>query len=441
MEKGSYGPTGYAWYVVVVLTIAYVFSFMDRQILNLLVEPIRHDLQISDTQMSLLMGFSFAIFYTLFGIPLGRMADSKSRRAIITTGLVFWSMMTGFCGLAQKFWQFLLLRMGVGVGEATLSPSAYSMIADYFPPEKRATAISVYSMGIYLGAGLAFILGGVMVRLTAGYTSMTLPLVGTVRPWQSIFFLLGFLGLAFALLMFTVREPVRKGIRFLDGKNSTVPLHEVIAYMRSNAKSFLCHNLGFALLAFSGYGMYAWVPTFFIRKHGWDASQAGAVFGISVALCGATGIVTGGKLSDWLLKRGYSDANMRVGLIGTLCFLPFGLLYPIVPSGTYAALLLIPALFCASMPFGVAPAAIQEMMPNPMRGQASAIYLFIVNLIGLGLGPTAVAMITDYVFHNDYAIHYSLLLVTAVAAIGSALLLWIGLKPYVRSVNRQRAWV
>jgi MFS family permease len=158
-EHDDFPSPGYAWYVVAVLTIAYVFSFIDRQIMNFLVGPIRRDLGISDTQISLLMGLSFAMFYTLFGIPLGRLADTRSRRGIISIGIAVWSLMTVACGMTRNFWQLALTRMGVGVGEAALSPAAYSLIADYFPPTRRATAMSVYSMGIYVGAGLSSILG------------------------------------------------------------------------------------------------------------------------------------------------------------------------------------------------------------------------------------------------------------------------------------------
>ncbi|MGH8561818.1 MAG: MFS transporter, partial [Nevskiales bacterium] len=204
-QQGKPQSLGYAWYVVAVLMVAYVFSFIDRQILNLLVGPIRRDLGISDTQMSLLMGFSFALFYTICGIPLGRLADSKSRRTIIAVGIFFWSIMTAACGTARHYWQFFLYRMGVGVGEATLSPSAYSLIADYFPREVRATAISVYSMGIYIGSGLAFLLGGLVIKF-AGQAEVVLPVVGATRPWQLIFFMLGIAGILFTFAMYTVRE-------------------------------------------------------------------------------------------------------------------------------------------------------------------------------------------------------------------------------------------
>ena len=178
-QDETYPSESYAWYVVGVLTLAYIFSFIDRQILNMMVGPIMRDLKITLTQMSLLQGFSFAVFYTFFGIPLGRLADTKSRRMIIIGGITFWSLMTAGCGLAQRYWQLMLMRMGVGVGEASLSPSAYSLIADYFRPEKRATANGVYGMGIYLGTGIATILSGLVVEYTSGVERIVLPMVAT----------------------------------------------------------------------------------------------------------------------------------------------------------------------------------------------------------------------------------------------------------------------
>lgn len=445
-EESPYPSTGYAWYVVGVLTLVYIFSFIDRQILNLLVSPIRRDLGISDTQMSLLMGFSFAIFYTFFGIPLGRLADSRSRRSIIAVGFIFWSIMTAGCGLAKNFVQMLLLRMGVGVGEASLSPAAYSLITDYFPKERRATAISVYSMGIYIGSGMAFLLGGTIVGMASGQDVWHLPVIGATRPWQVIFFIVGLPGVLLALLMYTIKEPIRRDVRLnlaADGttKQTQVPLKEVYDYILKNRTTFICHTVGFALLSFSSYGSTSWIPEFYKRVHGWSVSRAGIVYGLIVMIFSTLGVVAGGRLADWMAARGHRDATMRVGVIVSAAWFPFGLLYPIVPSDTLSITLLIPAAFLASAPFGVAPAAIQQIMPNGMRGQASAIYLFVVNLIGLGLGPTAVALTTDYVFRNDNAVNYSLLIVATIAHIASTLLLWFGLKPFRESLDRLKQWM
>jgi MFS family permease len=444
-QEEPYPPRGYAWYVVGVLTFVYIFSFIDRQILNLLVRPIRRDLGITDFQMSLLMGFSFALFYTLFGIPLGRLADSRSRRSIIAVGFAVWSVMTAGCGLARNFVQMLLLRVGVGVGEAALSPAAYSIITDYFPPKRRATAISVYSMGIYIGSGVAFIVGGLVAGLASTQQTWELPIVGATRPWQVVFFIVGLPGVLLSLLVYTVREPVRRGIKTLmtaDGKTrvAKAPMSEVVAYLKQNRRTLLCHNVGFGLLSFSSYGSSAWVPTFFVRNHGWSEAQAGQVYGWIVAIASTIGIVVGGRLADWMVERGYKDATMRVGLIVALAWLPFGLVYPVVPNAYWAAALLVPAAFLASAPFGVSAAAIQQMMPNSMRGQASAIYLFTINLIGLGLGPSAVAAATDFVFEDDQAVRYSLVSVATFAHLGSATLLWAGLKPFLASLERLKQW-
>lgn len=435
-NNNGYPSNLYAWTTVVILMIAYVLSFIDRQILNLLVEPIRRDLVISDTQMSLLMGLSFALFYTVCGIPLGRLADTKSRRGLIAVGVLFWSAATAACGMAKLYWQFLICRIGVGVGEAALSPAAYSLIADSFPPERRATAISVYSMGVYLGSGIAFLLGGLVIKFASAQGDVILPVIGHVRPWQLIFLILGAAGVLFTLLMLAVREPARRGV----GAGVAVPLAEVGRYIRNNRRTVLCHNFGFAGLAFAGYGSGAWIPTFYIRTYGWDAGQVGIVYGSIVAVFGCLGIVFGGRLADWMSKRGRSDANMRVGLIAAIGALPFVVSFPLLDNAVMVSVLMAPTVFFLSMPFGVAPAAIQEIMPNSMRGQASAIYLFVITLIGLGLGPTAVALVTDFVFASDQALRYSLLIVTAIAVVSSIVLLWMGLKPYRESLQRLQQW-
>lgn len=445
VAEEPYPAAGYAWYVVGVLTLVYVFSFIDRQILNLLVRPIRRDLVITDFQMSLLMGPAFALFYTLFGIPLGRLADSKSRRTIIAIGFAFWSLFTAVCGLARNFWQMLLARVGVGVGEGALSPAAYSILADYFPPQRRATAISVYSMGIYIGSGVANVLGATAIAFFMARPYWELPVVGAVRGWQVVFFVVGLPGVWLALLMYTVREPVRRGMKMLqaaDGKMKAaqIPLPEVIAYLKLNWKTFACHNVGFALLSFSSYGTSAWVPSMFVRNHGWSEAKIGFWYGVIVAVFGALGISAGGWYADRMAKRGARDAVMKVGFIVALAWAPTGMLYPIVPNPYWAIALLIPTAFFTAAPFGVAPAAIQQIMPNAMRAQASSIYLFVVNLIGLGAGPMAVAFFTDKVFHDDNAVRYSILIVSTAAHIISAVLLWAGIRQFNLSLERLKAW-
>lgn len=422
----------YPWVVVTILLVAYVFSFVDRQILNLLVGPIRRDLGINDTQMSLLMGFSFAIFYTILGIPLGRLADRWNRRNLIAGGVVVWSAMTALCGLASSYWQLFLARIGVGVGEAALSPAAYSMIADYFPPQRRATAISVYSMGIYLGSGIAFLLGGLVIQFAFAQGVVTLPLVGDTRPWQVVFLVLGAAGIAFSLVFLLVREPPRAELGL---SSEAVPLAAVIAYLWQNRRTVLCHNLGFAMIAFSSYGTSAWVPSFFIRTFDWKASDVGIVYGLIVMVFGCLGILFGGWLTDRWLRAGQTDAALRVGIYAS-AVATLGGVYLLANSGTLAAIAMVPSVFALAMPFGAAPAAILAIVPNQMRGQTAAVYLFVVNLIGLGVGPTAVALVTDYVFADDAALKWSMLIVGSVANLAAIAWLAAGLKPYRQTIQR-----
>lgn len=434
-------PTDYpslrrAWLTVGILMVAYILSFVDRQILNLLVGPIRRDMGLNDTQMSLLMGMSFAVFYAIAGIPLGRVADTKSRRGLVFFGVMFWSFTTAACGVARFYWQFLLCRIGVGAGEAALSPAAYSILADSFPPGKRSTAISVYGMGVFIGSGMAYLLGGAVITWANARGDLVLPLLGHIRPWQLIFLVLGALGAAFCLLLLLVKEPTRKGA----GAGVAVPLAEVGRYLVRIRKAVLSHNLGFACLVFASYGIGAWTPTFLIRNHGMTPGQVGVYLGCITIIAGGLGVVTGGRLADWLARRGYRDACMRVAIFSAVLTAMSKVVYLIDDNTTWLWVLMFLNIYTAAMPNGIAASAIQEIMPNSMRGQTSAIYLFVVTLIGLGLGPTAVALLTDYVFHDDMAVRYSIFIVGSIATGVGALVLWLGRKPYIRALQTLETW-
>ncbi|MFT4889045.1 MAG: MFS family permease [Pseudohongiellaceae bacterium] len=424
-KSPPYPHEGYAWYVVGILMIVYVFSFMDRQILALLVDPIKADLNISDSQISYLGGFAFALFYTVFGIPIARMADSKNRKVIISVGLATWSLFTMLCGTANRFFSFAVFRMGVGVGEATLSPSAYSMITDMFRPERMAIAISIYSAGIYIGTGLSSVFGGLVIGYAESLDNLTLPFVGAVEPWQYVFFAIGFPGLLFTLVMLTVKEPVRRA-NFGAGASAqtSIPFNQVVDYIRANRKTFIYHNVGFALCSFISYGGAYWIPSYLIRIHELTRQEAGLYYGTIVMVFGTAGIIFGGWLSGRMTINGQADSKLKVGMLAAMLHIPFGIIYPLMPDANLALLFLCPAVFTAAMPFGVAPAAIQQMMPARMRAQGAAVYLFVINLIGLGLGPTAVAWCTDYVYGDPNEVHLSLLWVSTIFGVLAAFLLW-----------------
>jgi MFS family permease len=439
-EDAPFPPRRYAWFVVAVLTLANVSAFIDRQILGLLVGPIRRDLGITDTQMGVLYGLAFAAFYTLLGIPIARFADRGSRRAIIGVGIAIWSGMTVLSGAARSYPELLLARFGVGVGEAALAAPALSLLADYFPAERRATALSVYSLGIYLGAGLANLIGGAVIATLGDDAPVVWPLVGSIHAWQRIFVLVGLPGLLIALLMATVREPRRRETG-RDPGSAGHPIRDVLAYVRDNRRTFVCHNLGYALLALVNYGTAAWLPTHLIRTYGWSAGRAGITLGALTATIGVAGIITGGRIADAMLARGRADAKLRVGIIAALGNLVCGIAYTLAPTGDLAVAALVPYNFFASFAFGAAVAAVQEITPNRMRAQATALFVTVVTLVGLGLGPSLVGLLTDRVFGNDSAVRYSLLVITVAGLAGSAGLLAAGLAPYRRSVAYRAAWM
>jgi len=415
------------WYTVGVLTVAYVFSFIDRSIIALLVGPIRADLGISDTQIGLLHGLAFAVFYTLLGIPVASLADRRNRRNLIAIGVAFWSLATAACGLARNFWQLFVARVGVGVGEAALSPAAYSMIADSFPASRLGRALSVYTLGAFAGMGLAFVIGGAVISSVASGSAVVLPLVGALRPWQMVFFIVGLPGLLVALWVLTLTEPVR---REAAPAGNEPGLKLLLRYMRAHWRAYAAHLAGFALLGIVLNSLTAWTPTLWIRNFGLTPGEAGLRLGLLIVIFGTGGVIAGGWWSDREQRAGRVDGPMRAGVVSAMGSLVFGAVAPVAIKLDLMLLLYAPLVFFSTFAWGAAPAAVQMMTPGPMRAMASAIYLFFLNLVGMGLGPLFTATVTDYVFRDDLAVGKSLALVVSASAALSALLLAWGCRHF-----------
>lgn len=414
-----------AYFALSILTIAYIFSFIDRQILSLLVEPMKQDLQISDVQVSLLQGMAFALFYTFMGMPIARLADGSNRRWLITVGIAVWSVMTCLCGVARSFATLFLARVGVGVGEAALSPAAYSMLSDYFPPEKLARALAIFSTGITIGGGLAYIVGGSVLNAVQGMGDITLPLLGELRPWQLTFVIVGLPGLLVAGLMLLVKEPPRRG-----KQQNIESLGATLRFVRDNRRGLGSHFVGVGVLSIFGYGLMAWYPTMFARVHAMDMREIGIQFGVIYLSCGTLGALFGAWCAQKLQQRGYADANMRWLVISPWLMIVPGVAAPLMATGELAFLVVVPLIFFQNSYFGVSLAALQLATPNRMRAQVSSILLFVTNLLGLGFGPTAVAMLTDYVFQDPVAVNWSLAIVAAIACPVASLIFAYGLKSY-----------
>jgi MFS family permease len=430
---------GYAYYVTIILLLAYTLSFVDRQILGLLVQPIKKDLQLSDWVFSIVHGFAFAIFYTFVGIFLGRLADRWHRRNLIVIGMAVWVLATAAGGYVTGFVSLFVARMFVGIGEAALSPAAYSMLADYFPPERRARAMSIYTSGIYIGSATAFIVGGLVIQATSQAGEVVFPLLGSFRPWQAAFIFVALPGIALVALMFTVREPLRRGLQagaVRPAGSRAVPVGPApdLTHVLRHKRAFVPLLLAPGVTAMITFGITAWLPATFIRQWGWTPGEIGPAYGAIILSFGIGGMLVSGFLADHLTARGKLVGSVVISLAATAVLVFTGLALAFAPSPTMALVAVAATTFFLGMPVALAPPILQAVTPNQLRGQVTSIYLLLINLIGLGLGPFLVAFTTDFIFHDEKLVGLSLGLVSAMAALLSVVCLASAIGPYRRLV-------
>lgn len=419
-------------YALLILLLAYILSFIDRNVMAVLVGPIREDFAISDTQFGLLHGLAFALFYTFLGIPIARAADSKNRRTIITIGITFWSLMCGLCGLMKNFTGLFLARMGVGLGEAALSPPAYSMLSDLFSAKRLPIALAIFTLGIPIGGGMAYMVGGWVYGYFSATSPVVLPIVGELASWQLTFIAVSLPGFLVALLMLPIKEPTRKG-KLLSERGdaaSQLSIPQVLAYILARKNVYGAIFGSISAMAVLGYATMSWYPESLIRRFGVDRSILGPQFGQLFIIAGIMGSLFGAWLVSYLQKKSYRDANMRMIVIAATAWFFPGVLAPLAPTYELALWMAFPALFLLSSYVGVSIAGLQLVTPNQLRAQVSAILVFTTNLMGLGLGPVIVGFFTDYLFANDAYLHYSLALLTAIASPIAAIWAGLGLKYY-----------
>jgi MFS family permease len=406
--KSEVGTT-YRNYVLAMLTLVYVFNFIDRQLLVILQESIKKELLLTDTQLGLLSGFTFAIFYVTMGIPIARLADRRSRRNIVAVSLALWSAMTAFCGLARNFVQLLLARIGVGVGEAGGSPPAHAMISDYFPPQQRATALSVYSTGIYFGMLIGFLMGGYL---------------NEVLGWRTAFFVLGIPGIVFSLLFFfTVREP-RRGAMDVNGTSAESHSFMHVLRLLLSKPAFVYLALATGLHAFCIYGVANWAPSFLQRLHSMSKSDTGIALGLIFGIGGGVGTYLGGYLTDRFAKqdkRRYLQVPAFAVMISIPCLAGALFLQDIISCLIFLGL--VNALY--SMYLGPSIAVVHSLVPASMRALSSAVLFLILNLIGLGFGPLVVGILSDALAPTLGAnsLRWSMSVLAIVSAVSTALFL------------------
>jgi predicted MFS family arabinose efflux permease len=401
---------GYTRYALGLLLLVYIFNFIDRQVLAILLEDIKLDLGVSDTAMGFLSGLAFALFYTFAGIPVARWADRGSRRTIIALGLALWSAMTVTCGFARSFAQLALARVGVGIGEAAGTPPTHSLISDYFPPERRATAMSIYATGIYLGAMTAYLAGGYLKEFF---------------DWRTAFLIVGVPGIPLALLVrLTLREPTRGYWERATTQAEAVPFADVLRLL-FRQRTFVFLVIAASCQSLSGYGFLAWSPTFLIRVHQMGGVEIGIWLGLTIGIAGALGAYLGGLIGDRFAERD-ERAYLYLAAIVSLASLPFAAGFLLEPDRVWALCAFVPFYLLGAMYVGPLWSLVQGLVHVRMRATASAILLFILNLVGLGAGPLLVGFLNDQLDprFGPEAIRYSLMFVAAIGGL-AAIFFWI----------------
>lgn len=429
--KNPYPKPAYAWYMVVLLLVIYTFSFIDRQILGLLGPAIKADFGISDTYFGLLTGPAFALFYATFGLYCARIADSKSRKWLIAVGLFLWSLMTAASALARSFTMLFLMRIGVGVGEATLGPAANSLLADSFPKKKLATALSVYAMGIPIGSALAFYIGGTVIELAAELPEVIIPGFGAVTDWQKSLLLVGIPGIFLTLFVIAIKEPTRKDTRT---SADAIPVKEAWAFFKERSRAYMSIYLGVSMIAALGFSTLIFLTFFFYRFHDMQPADIGKTFGLISIFTGPAGLLLGGYLADRWYKQGHKDAHMRALLVAPIGYLIPALVFPLISDTTLAWWVLGFSNIFINLATGIAYAGLQIITPNQMRGQIVAGFILATNLIGYGAGPLLLGMMTDYLFMDPMKLDYALVLLAAITTPLSIAFLWWGRKAFATAL-------
>ena len=430
----SRGQT-YTWYTVILLTAAYICSFIDRYILGLLVEPIKQDLQLSDTDIGLLLGPAFALFYTTMGLPLGWLADRARRTWIVGTGIIVWSLATSACGLARNFGQLFTARIMVGIGEATLSPCALSMIADSFPEERRGKPVAFYSAALTLGAGIASLAGATILTWSKSVPNLELPALGHVAPWQLAFIIVGTVGLPLALLMFALREPLRTD-RASEHAEQPAGLGDAFGHVwarRGLYGGFAALVCVMTIVAYS----QGWLPAMFERTWGWAPEKYAFYNGLSLLLLGPVSVYTAGWLSDRLHATGRHEAPLLIVITGLLILVPTGIAAPLMPNGWAAFGLLQLNTIGIAILSATAPTALLNITPGEIRGQVVAMYYIVISVAGLMLGPTTIGLLSDFAF-GEQGLRYAAALVPAIFGIPVLITIAATRRRYLGELRRRQ---
>jgi len=431
-EASGFPPASQGWFAVAVLALSTTFALLDQGILGLLIQQIKTDFALSDTEAGWLLGPAFVIFYLVVVLPLSWLIDRGNRTLIVSIGIFIWSLATAACGLATSFIQLFLARTLVGAGEAVNGPAAYSIVADYFPRDRLPRAIATLQIGSAAGGGLSLLLGGMMIYIVASIGTPELPIVGPMRPWQVVFIAVGLPGILVALLLRQVREPPRRGLGSMPPK---VGFFKAMNYLWVHFALFGPLFLGLTLGSLD-MGFRAWGAPFFQRTYGWMPGFYGVTSGILSLALMLTGLYLGTKWVEWFQNQGKVDGAFRVILYTRLVSIPFAILTPLMPNPWLALACSGVGFLTLGMSGPMLNAVLLIVTPNAIRGQFAALYLFIFTVVGQGIGPLVTGVVTDYVFTSPDDLRWSILLLHVAFLPAALVVTWLGWKPYREEVER-----
>jgi len=421
----------YAWFFTSILLFAYIISFIDRQMINYLVVPIKEDMGLTDFEISFIQGWGFVLAYIIFSIPFGRIVDKVNRVRVLIGGIVIWSVATAACGFSKNSWQLVISRSGVGAGEAALTPASWSIISDLFPVKRRSFPMSIYLMGPYIGQGLSLLFGAQILRIYNEPVTLFESII--VQPWQIIFLIIAVPGIILGLFMFTLKDPQRK--EGLTGdKKENESIKEVFSYIIQNIGAYMPLLIGSAFIIVLLYGLQSWVPTFLHRIHGWEHTRIGDQYGLVALFAGSLGVISGPVFERYLTKLNYNPpiiilciiTSIALTILGPITFLSLG--SDIVLIGIFVT------SFFITFPLALFATSLQNITPNQYRGVVSGLYVFTVNIVGYGLGPMVVAFFTDKVFRNEMAIDLSMASMFLICGPISFFIFYFGRKPFARAL-------
>lgn len=423
------------WWALAVLMCSGAVLFLNQQLLSLLVIPIQTDLGFSDTQISLLIGLAFSGTYAIAGLPLGRLADRVRRFPLIAAGIMAFSLSTALCAGATNYWQLFLLRMGVGVGEAAIAPAAYSLMPDLFPPQRLGLTIALFTLALLMGGGLAMAVGGTILGIVSAEEFINVPLLGPMQPWRVTFLIVGIPSMLVGVWALLTPEPPRRGAH----TNREPALSEVFRYLRENLWTLGPMLLAWGFISACVFAMIAWTPTYLIRVHGWTPGYVGLAYGLTLVVS-STGVVAGGWMSD-RASSARNNGRLLVMLGVAALAVPIFPLLAVATNGMQALVIIGAGGFLVNVANAAFPPALQEALPNRMRGLSTGIALTLCTFVGLSTGATSVALITDYVLGDRARIGTSLALVlplSVLLSIGFAYLAW---RNYAKARLAAERWI